>query len=132
MSFFVDNWDSLSSLLLSVVAVIIAIYSARSTSKDATRQIESIKKLSRLQIEFAIKQLEVEIENTQTQIRLARQEVDGMRHINESGLSHLVDYRSNMVREFNEKKPERIAAVYSQYAQKLQTMRDNLKKMELK
>ncbi len=132
MSFFVDNWDSLSSLLLSVVAVIIAIYSARSTSKDATRQIESIKKLSRLQIEFAIKQLEVEIENTQTQIRLARQEVDGMRHINESGLSHLVDYRSNMVREFNEKKPERIAAVYGQYAQKLETMRDNLKKMELK
>ncbi len=132
MSFILSNWEILSSLLLSVVAIGIAIYSAKSTSKDATRQIESIKNLSRLQIEVAIKQLEIEIENAHTQILLSNQEIEGMRKINESGMAHYVEAREMMSRNFNEKKPERVAAVYRQYAQTLETLRDNLKKMELK
>ena len=132
MSFILSNWEILSSLLLSVVAIGIAIYSAKSTSKDATRQIESIKNLSRLQIEVAIKQLEIEIENAHTQILLSNQEIEGMRKINESGMAHYVEAREMMTRNFNEKKPERVAAVYRQYAQTLETLRDNLKKMELK
>lgn len=80
MSFICEHWEALASLLLSFVAIIKAICSSRKTSKEATRQIESIKELTRqsienttkevesikelarMQIKSAIKQMEVEIE----------------------------------------------------------------------
>lgn len=53
---------SILNMMLSVTAIWIAIKSSRSTSKDATKQIESIKQLSKIQIETSIKQMEVEIQ----------------------------------------------------------------------
>ncbi len=49
-----NEWVTFATVLLSVVSVGIAIYSARSTSKDANRQIASIKELARIQLEVAI------------------------------------------------------------------------------
>ena len=52
----------IGSIILPVVAIIIAIRSSRQTSKDATRQIESIKRLAKIQIEMTLRQIEVEIQ----------------------------------------------------------------------
>ena len=50
MNFIAEHWEGLASLLLSAVSIGIAICSAQSTSKDASRQIASVKELSSLQI----------------------------------------------------------------------------------
>lgn len=131
MSFIAEHWEALSSLLLSVVAIVIAIYSARKTSKDATRQIESIKKLAKIQIEATIKQMQVEIEKNQIQIDLAMQETNEMKSINESGISHIMDARELMVRAFNERRPERIYNVYQKHTVVLKSILEGLKKIEL-
>ncbi len=55
-----NEWVTLATVLLSVVSVGIAIYSARSTSKDANRQIASIKELARIQLEVAIETMQSE------------------------------------------------------------------------
>lgn len=52
---------SILNIVLSVTAIGIAIKSSRNTSKDASKQIESIKELAKIQIETSIKQIEVEI-----------------------------------------------------------------------
>lgn len=58
MSFIAEHWEALASLLLSVVAIGIAIISSRRTAKDATEQIESIKNLSKQTIENTTKEIE--------------------------------------------------------------------------
>lgn len=131
MSFIAEHWEALTSLLLSVVAIVIAICTSRKTSKDATRQIESIKKLAKTQIEASIKQMEVEIEKNQIQIDLAMQEANEMKKINDSGISHIVEAREHMVREFNEKRPERIYNVYQKHTVVLKSILEGLKKIEL-
>lgn len=131
MSFVAEHWEALCSLLLSVVAIGIAIYTSRRTSKDATRQIESIKKLAQLQIESTIKQVEMEIEKNQMQIDLAMQEIQGIKRIDESVLANIVDYREQQVKDFNEKRPERIYNVYLEHTRNLNLILENLKKIEL-
>lgn len=131
MNFVVEHWEALCSLLLSVVAIGIAIYTSWKTSKDATRQIESIKGLAKLQIETSIKQVEMEIERNQMQIDLAMQEMQGIKRINESGMAHYVDARETMVREFNEQRPERLYNVYREHTKNLKAILDSLKKIEL-
>ena len=131
MSFVAEHWYALASLLLSVVAIGIAICSSRRTSKDATRQIESIKKLAQLQIESSIKQVEMEIEKNQMQIDLAMQEIQGIKKIDESVLAYNVGFREQQVKEFNEKRPERICNVYREHTRNLNLILENLKKTEL-
>lgn len=132
MNFVVGHWEALCSLLLSVVAIGIAIYTSWKTSKDATRQIESIKGLAKLQIETSIKQVEMEIERNQMQIDLAMQEMQGVKRINESGMAHYVAARETMVREFNEQRPERLYNVYREHTKNLKAILDCLKKIEIK
>ena len=131
MSFVAEHWYALASLLLSVVAIGIAIYSSRRTSKDATRQIESIKKLAQLQIESSIKQVEMEIEKNQMQIDLAMQEIQGIKKIDESALAYNVGFREQQLKEFNERRPERICNVYREHTRNLNLILENLKKIEL-
>ena len=131
MSFVAEHWEALASLLLSVVAIGIAIYTSRRTSKDATRQIESIKKLAQLQIASSIKQVEMELEKNQIQIDLAMQEIQGIKKIDESVLAYNVAFREHQVKEFNEKRPERIYNVYREHTRNLNLILENLKKIEL-
>lgn len=58
----IEIFVAIANVLLSVVAIIIAIRSSRKTSQDATRQIESIKQLATIQIETTLRQIEVEIQ----------------------------------------------------------------------
>ena len=51
----IEIFVAIANVLLSVVAIIIAIRSSRKTSQDATRQIESIKQLATIQIETTLR-----------------------------------------------------------------------------
>jgi heme/copper-type cytochrome/quinol oxidase subunit 2 len=59
-----SEWMTIATVLLSVIAIVIAIWSSRQTSKQARKQIESIKYLSHLQIESTMISLEMELFNT--------------------------------------------------------------------
>lgn len=122
MSFLAEHWEALSSVLLSIVAIGIAIYSARKTSKDATRQIESIKdltkqtidnttkqvesikELAKLQIEALTIQLDVEMTKYGVQAERAneeKKEMDGILRMNH------IDIRDIMIKKFQAQQPQR-------------------------
>ena len=64
-SFAFHEWTTITTILLSVIAIIISIWSSRQTAKQTHKQIESIKDLSRIQIESTIISLETELFNTE-------------------------------------------------------------------
>ena len=111
--------ENLINILLSVVAIAIAIYSSKQTSKDATRQIESIKQLSKLQLEIAIKQVEIEIQKNRLLAQQAQEEWKDIQDVNNSGLSHQIEWRNEMLREKKERKPQRDFHLYSLYIKNL-------------
>lgn len=122
MSFFAEHWEALSSVLLSVVAIIIAIYSARKTSKDATRQIESIKnlttqtidnttkqvdsikELAKLQIEALTIQLDVEMTKYSVQAERAKEEKEAMSSIQNNPY---MDFREMEMQKYQAQQPQR-------------------------
>lgn len=65
----------IGSIVLPVVAIVIAIWSSRQTSKDATRQIESIKQLAENQIDL----IRVQLDTVESIKRLAEIQVEVMR-----------------------------------------------------
>ena len=58
IDFIISHWEALSSLLLSFVAIAIAIISSRQTSKQAERQIASIQVMTDTSTKNADKQIE--------------------------------------------------------------------------
>jgi signal transduction histidine kinase len=60
MNFIIEHWEGLASIFLAIVSIAIAIYSARSTSKDASKQIESVKELGQIQAEASLLAIETE------------------------------------------------------------------------
>ena len=70
----IEIFVAIANVLLSMVAIIIAIRSSRKTSQDATRQIESIKRLAEIQIETTLRQIEVEIQKNRLLGQQAREE----------------------------------------------------------
>ena len=57
----IEVWLAIATVLLSVVSIIIAICSARSTAKQANKQIAEIKRLAKLQIDATCISLDAEI-----------------------------------------------------------------------
>ena len=57
----IEVWLALTTILLSIVSIIIAICSTRSTAKQANKQIAEIKRLAKLQIDAACISLDAEI-----------------------------------------------------------------------
>ncbi len=55
---FIENWDKFAALLLSLVAIIIALVSSRQTSRQACQQIEEIRKLAESNAANADRQVE--------------------------------------------------------------------------
>ena len=64
LDFTFNEWAIIATMLLSVTAIVISIWSSYQTSKQARKQIESVKDLSRLQIESTIVSLEIELFKT--------------------------------------------------------------------
>ena len=60
-----DQYATLATIGLSIIAIIIAIWSSRQTSKQTAKQIDCLRQIALLQIETALLQLEVEIFNAE-------------------------------------------------------------------
>ena len=74
IDFLTKHWEGLASILLSVVSIGIAICSARSTSKDASRQIASVKELGEIQAEASLLSLDMEIQKVEARLQQKRNE----------------------------------------------------------
>ena len=107
----IEIFVAIANVLLSVVAIIIAIRSSRQTSKDATRQIESIKQLATIQIETTLRQIEVEIQKNRFLGQQAREEWQEIRDLKNSHLGGDAGY--HMKREIMEERPQEQEKFYN-------------------
>lgn len=124
------EWSTVTTILLSVVAIIIAIWSSRSTSKAAEKQIQEIKQLSSLQIDTTIKLLEVEIQRIMVEVKKSAQESRAIDEINNSGLAHQIEWRNEMMRRHQESKPIRELKIYSECSRNLNELLENLNQLK--
>ena len=126
-----------ATILSPIIAVLIAWWMSKSSAKDTakqiaaleestTKQIESIKELARLQMDATIKQVELEIEKNVLLAKQAQQEWEGIEEINNSGMAHMLEWREEITRRFNEKKPERDYNLYSQFIKDLEKIKKGL------
>lgn len=147
MSFFAEHWEALSSVLLSVVAICIAIYSARKTSKDATRQIESIKdltkqtidnttkqvesikELAKMQIEALMIQLDVEMTKYGVQAKKANEERSAMNDILQI---HYTDFREMEMKKYQAQQPQRDLHYLNILMKELQGVNQRLEQLKTK
>ena len=134
MSFFAEHWEALASLLLSVVAIAIAIYSSRRTAKDATRQIDSIKNLSQQTIENTTKEIEsvkelaqmlietlsIELDMEMTKYKVlatrADEEREKLRGIQDT---YQRDFKIMMMQDYQNEQPLRDLKYHTMYIQQL-------------
>ncbi len=79
IDFLTKHWEGLASILLSVVSIGIAICSARSTSKDASRQIASVKELGEIQTEASLLSLDMELQKVEAQLYQKRKDYNEIR-----------------------------------------------------
>ena len=123
-----------ATILSPIIAVLIAWLMSRSSAKDTakqiaaheestTKQVESIKALSKQMIEASIKQVELEIEKNLLLATQAKQEWEGIQNINNGGLSHISEWRNGVMKQFQEQKPERDYHLYSKFIKELETIK---------
>ena len=145
MSFFAEHWEAFASLLLSVVAIAIAIYSSRRTAKDATEQIEKIKDLTQQTIENTTKQVESIKELAKMQIEVMALELDkemakfivqaqqadeeSKEISNLQNFNH-IDIRDMAIKEFHDKQPQRDLRYHKKYINKLDEISDRLNQLK--
>ena len=126
-----------ATILSPIIAVLIAWWMSRSSAKDTarqiaaleestTKQVESIKALSKQQIEATIKQVELEIEKNILFATQAKQEWEAIQNINNSGMSNIVQYREIRKQQFQEEKPERDYHLYSKFIKDLVAIKQGL------
>ena len=125
-TFLTEHWEPMTSLLLSIVAIIIAIWSSHQTSKDAARQIASIKELSRIQIDSTVKQIDLEIQKNLLLAKQAQQEWNGINNIENSDMIFQVQFREEMERRFKVEKPKRDYLLYRDFSENLKGIRKSV------
>ena len=124
------EWSTVTTILLSLVAIIIAIWSSRSTSKAAEKQIREIKQLSALQIDTTIKQLEVEIQKVMVEVKRSAQESNEIDAINNSGLASQIDFRNLAMQRHQEGRALRDLKIYSECSRNLNELLENLNQLK--
>lgn len=126
-----------ATIFSPIIAVLIAWRMSRNSAKDTamqiaaleestTKQVESIKALSKQQIDASIKQVELEIEKNLFLATQAKQEWEGINDINNSGMSHILEWRDHVMKQFQEKKPERDYHLYCKFIKELETIKKGL------
>lgn len=116
----------IATILSPIVAVVLAWWMMRSSEKDTAKQIESIKKLSQQQIEATVKQVELEIEKNLLLAKQAKEEWEGIKSINNSGMAHMVEAKKIMMERFQEEKPERDYKLYCGFIKNLEQIKQGL------
>lgn len=138
---------SITTILLSVVAIGIAIYSTRKTSKEATRQIEemknltqqtientskeveSIKELAKLQIEAMLTEMDMEMAQYNIQAKRSSEERDEMDNINRITQSI---FRESAFKDFEAKRPQRDVQYTLEYLRELKRIKNRLEQIKSK
>lgn len=126
-----------AAILSPIIAVLIAWWMSRNSAKDTakqiaaledstTKQVESIKALSKQMIEASIKQVELEIEKNLLLATQAKQEWEGIQNINNGGLSHISEWRNGVMKQFQEQKPERDYHLYCKFIKDLEAIKKGL------
>lgn len=129
-----DTVTMVTTILGWIITIAIAIYTVKSSGKETAKkiaaleestkkQVDSIKALSRQQIEATIKQVELEIEKNQLLANQAMQEWKGIERINNSEVSSQVQWRNIAMRQFQEQKPERDYHLYCKFIKDLETIK---------
>lgn len=116
----------IATIASPILAVVLAYWMNKSNSKATAKQIESIKELSKQQIDATIKQVELEIEKYLFYAKQARQEWEEIQDINHSGIAHIVDAKRMMMQRFHENKPERGFKLYCQFIKDLEEIKQGL------
>ena len=134
-----DEWSTIATIGLSVVAIIIAIWSSRSTSKAADKQIGEmqkqiceIKKLSALQIETTIKLVEVELYKVMPMIEKNAKECKLQEDINNSERAFYGEWEKIAMRNFQNTQSQRDFDMYKNIYHNLNGILKGLKEMRIK
>lgn len=77
-------------------------------------------------MDATIKQAELEIEKNLFLAKQAQQEAEGIQNINNSGLSHIQEWKDGVSKQWQEQKPERDSQLYSQFVKELQAIKQGL------
>ena len=132
------------SIIGWIITIGVAIYTVKSSAKDTdkkiaaleestTKQVESIKELSRQQMDATIKHVELEIEKNLFLAKQAKQEWECIKNINNSGAAYHVQHKELAMQQFQEGKPERDYYLYCEFIKELdglkQRLIDNKKKI---
>lgn len=103
---------------------------SQQTIDNTTKEVESIRKLAKLQIEASVNQVELEIQKFRLLAEQARQDADGIDDINNSGLSHYEDFRNGMLRKHKEEKPQRDFQLYEGFILRLDEISKHLREIK--
>lgn len=105
------TWNIILSILTLLVALatLIVSYKAYKYAREAT-----------------IKQVELEIERTRMLADQAKQEWEGVQRIKNGGLSHLVEWKDSMMKQYQESKPERDFHIYANHIDDLNEIKREL------
>lgn len=123
-------WYDLIPIVLSVVSIGIAIYSARQTSKETASQIAAIKDLCRLQIEASIKQLDIELDKAQLKVKQGKAEHDYLYEVNHGSMSYIANVKEMKMREFPAYKAQNDYKFYCDYEKQLKGIQQNLRELK--
>ena len=127
-----EEWTTVATIVLSLVAIGIAIWSSRSTSRAANKQIAEIKQLSKLQIDTTINLLHVEIEKVMAEAKKSANDCRAMNEIYCSQLSYNRDYCDEMMRKHQANKPHEELQIYNDCLASLSKILKNVDELKQK
>ena len=99
---------------------------SQQTIANTLKEVESIRKLAKLQIEASVNQVELEIQKYNLLAEQARQEAKGIDAINNSGLAYSEEYRNSMIKKHMAEKYQREFQLYEEFIQRLDVIRKHL------
>ena len=141
-----EEWTTVATIVLSVVAIGIAIWSSRSTSRAANNQIDELKRLcasqtdtinrlkqlSELQIDTTINLLHVEIEKVIAEAKKSANDCRAMNEIYCSQLSYNRNYCDEMMRKHQANKPHEELQIYNDCLASLSKILKNVDELKQK
>ena len=132
----------LATILSPIIAVVIAYWMSKSSKEDTakqvaaleestTKQVESIKALSKQMVEVSIKQVELEIEKNLLLAKQAKKEWEGIKDIKENGFP-IEEWRKKVIQDFRDNKPERDYNLYCKFIKELEVIKNDLEANKIK
>ena len=131
-----------ATILSPIIAVVIAYWMSKSSKEDTakqvaaleestTKQVESIKALSKQMVEASIKQVELEIEKNLLLAKQAKKEWEGIKDIKENGFP-IEEWRKKVIQDFRDNKPERDYNLYCKFIKELEVIKNDLEANKIK